>query len=98
MKAMIRIGTIALLVGLASGPALAQVQQTFPGVPPPVPSPPPLALPSPGLTRPPPSVVRPMPAPSFNDRVINCNLAFPNARGLGNNPKDRDAFVRHCVN
>jgi len=95
---MNRLLSWVVLMGFAAGPALAQVQQSFPGVPPPVPSPPPLALPQRGLVTPPPAVTPQPRTGTFNDRVIRCNLAFPNAGGLGHNPTDRDSFVRHCVN
>ena len=98
MQSMVRLAPIAVLACLMAGPVLAQVQQGFPGVPPPVPSPPPLALPQPRLVTPPPAVVPQPRGGTFNDRVIRCNLAFPNAAGLGHNPTDRDAFVRYCAN
>jgi hypothetical protein len=42
------------------------------------------------------------PAPSvnnsFSDRVIRCNHSFPLNAGVGNNPSDRDSYVRQCAN
>jgi len=35
---------------------------------------------------------------SFSDRVINCNQSFTFNAGVGNNPTNRDAFVRQCAN
>jgi hypothetical protein len=61
----------------------------------PVPSPSPPALiplrPSVGTYTPPPII-------SFSDRATQCNLSFPLNAGLGNNPTNRDFYVRSCVN
>jgi hypothetical protein len=90
--------TIAgVLAILSIGVAGAQgIDPQFPGVAPPVPSP--QTQPLPPTYRPPPPTV---PAPrteSFGDRVTRCNHAYPLGAGQGNNPTDRDAFVRSCAN
>jgi hypothetical protein len=62
-------------------------------VPPPVPSPrggPP--------SQPPPAPYNPPPINSFSDRVTQCLHSFPLNAGLGNNPTNRDAYVRSCAN
>ena len=64
-------------------------------IPPPVPSPygsPPVA------TVPPPRVYTPPRIDTFSDRVTRCNHSFPLNAGIGNNPVDRDSFVRQCAN
>jgi hypothetical protein len=42
------------------------------------------------------------PAPSvnnsFSDRVTRCNQSFTFGAGVGNNPTDRDSYVRQCAN
>jgi hypothetical protein len=66
-------------------------------IPPPVPSPdggPPAAA----LLRPPPEPYRPPPASSFGDRVTNCIHSFPLNAGVGNNPTDRQMYIRQCAN
>jgi hypothetical protein len=35
---------------------------------------------------------------SFSDRVTRCNHSFPLNAGIGNNPTDRDSYVRQCAN
>ena len=50
------------------------------------------------LQTPAPSSVTPPATPSFSDRVTNCIQSFPLNSGLGNNPTDRDSYVRQCVN
>ena len=35
---------------------------------------------------------------SFSDRVTRCNHSFTFGAGVGNNPRDRDSYVRSCVN
>jgi len=66
-------------------------------VPPPVPSP--LGgPPSPTLLRPQVAPYQPPAINSFSDRVINCNQSFTFNAGVGNNPTNRDAFVRQCAN
>ena len=41
----------------------------------------------------------PVPAPSTPALApIQCNLSLPFNAGLGNNPSNRDAYVRSCVN
>jgi hypothetical protein len=66
-------------------------------VPPPVPSP--LGgPPSPTLLRPQVAPYQPPAINSFSDRVINCNQSFTFNAGVGNNPTNRDAYVRQCAN
>ena len=66
-------------------------------VPPPVPS---LSggPPSPALLRPQVAPYQPPPINSFSDRVIGCNQSFTFNAGVGNNPTNRDAYVRSCAN
>jgi hypothetical protein len=45
-----------------------------------------------------PGVYKPPPINSFSDRVNNCNHSFPLNAGIGNNPTDRNAYVRQCAN
>lgn len=66
-------------------------------VPPPVPSP--------SGGPPPPALLQPAPAPpqsppitTFSDRVTRCIHSFPLNAGVGNNPANLDAYVRHCAN
>jgi hypothetical protein len=66
-------------------------------VPPPVPSPR-GGPPSPVLLQPPPAPYNPPPINSFSDRVTQCLHSFPLNAGLGNNPTNRDAYVRSCAN
>ena len=66
-------------------------------VPPPVPSP--LGgPPSPTLLRPQVAPYQPPAINSFSNRVINCNQSFTFNAGVGNNPTNRDAYVRQCAN
>ena len=64
-------------------------------IPPPVPSPyaspAPAAAPSPGVYIPP-------KLNTFSDRVTNCIHSFPLNSGIGNNPTERNAYVRQCAN
>ena len=41
---------------------------------------------------------QPPPINSFSDRATQCFHSFPLNAGLGNNPTNRDAYVRSCVN
>jgi hypothetical protein len=66
-----------------------------PHIPPLVSSPSP---PLPMLRQPPVTPYRPAPINSFGDRVTQCIHSFPLNAGVGNNPADRDAYVRYCVN
>ena len=43
-------------------------------------------------------VYKPPPIDSYSDRVIGCNHSFPLNAGIGNNPTDRNAYVRQCAN
>jgi hypothetical protein len=98
----LRMKTAALMLSTvvmtAAGMAAAQgIDPQFPGVAPPVPSPRSQSLPP--TYRPPPPTVAPAPrTESFGDRVTRCNHAYPLGAGQGNNPTDRDAFVRSCAN
>jgi hypothetical protein len=68
-------------------------------IPPPVPSPnSPNSPPSPALLAPPPAVYTPPRIDSPGDRATRCLHSFPLAGGIGNNPTDRDAYVRSCAN
>jgi hypothetical protein len=66
-------------------------------VPPPVPSPS-GGPPSPTLLRPQVTPYQPPAINSFSDRVIGCNQSFTFNAGVGNNPPNRDAYVRSCAN
>jgi hypothetical protein len=66
-------------------------------VPPSVPSPS-GGPPSPTLLRPQVAPYQPPPINSFSDRVNGCNQSFTFNGGLGNNPTNRDAYVRSCAN
>jgi hypothetical protein len=59
----------------------------------PAPSPPSLALP-----RAPTGPYFPPPLNTFSDRVMQCNQSFTFNAGIGNNPTNRDAYVRQCAN
>jgi hypothetical protein len=57
-------------------------------------------VPAPGVPSaiaPPPSVgvYKPPPINSFSDRVTQCQHSFPLNAGLGNNPTNRDFYVRY---
>ena len=67
-------------------------------IPPPNPSPSSSSLPAPALTRVPPASPRPIQTPTYNDRVINCIHSAPLNAGVGNNPSDRQAYIRQCSN
>ena len=45
-----------------------------------------------------PGVYRPPPINSFSDRVTNCIHSFPLNAGIGNNPTDRQSYIRQCAN
>jgi hypothetical protein len=68
-------------------------------IPPPVPSPnaanspppPPALAPGPG-------VHQPLRLNTFGDRVTNCIHSAPLNAGIGNNPADRQAYIRQCAN
>jgi hypothetical protein len=40
----------------------------------------------------------PPPINTFSDRITNCLHSFPLNAGLGNNPTERDFYVRSCAN
>ncbi len=68
----------------------------------------PSPVPSPNTpSSPPPAVLLQVPLPSnypppatnsFGDRVINCIHSAPLTAGVGNNPTDRQAYIRQCAN
>jgi hypothetical protein len=64
-------------------------------IPPPVPSP--SAVPPAPLTQPP-GVYRPPPIRSFGDRATDCMHSYPLNAGVGNNPTDRQMYIRQCAN
>ncbi len=66
-------------------------------IPPPVPSPY-TGPPSPSLLQPGPGVYNPPPINSFGDRVTNCIHSAPLNAGVGNNPTDRQMYIRQCAN
>ena len=66
-------------------------------IPPPVPSPY-VGPPSPVLLQPPPTPYKPPPVNSFGDRVVNCIHSYPLNAGIGNNPTDRQTYIRQCAN
>jgi hypothetical protein len=62
---------------------------------PPVPAP---GVPSAIAPQPSMGVYKPPPINSFSDRVTQCRHSFPLNAGLGNNPTNRDFYVRCCAN
>jgi hypothetical protein len=62
---------------------------------PPVPAP---SVPSAIVSQPSVGVYKPPPINSFSDRVTQCQHSFPLNAGLGNNPTNRDFYVRSCAN
>ena len=66
-------------------------------IPPPVPSPG-AGPPAPALLQPPAATYRPPPIDSFSDRVTSCVHSYPLNAGIGNNPTDRQAYIRQCAN
>ena len=63
-------------------------------IPPPVPSP----YGQPPVVQPTTPVYTPPKIDTFGDRATRCLHSFPLAGGLGNNPTDRDSYVRQCAN
>jgi hypothetical protein len=45
-----------------------------------------------------PGVYKPPPINSFGDRVTGCVHSYPLNAGIGNNPTDRQSYIRHCAN
>jgi hypothetical protein len=43
-------------------------------------------------------IYKPPPINRFSDRVTQCLHSFPLNAGLGNNPANKDFYVRRCVN
>jgi hypothetical protein len=64
-------------------------------IPPPVPSPSARNLPA---LQSGPGVYQPPKINSFGDRVINCIHSYPLNAGIGNNPTERQAYIRQCAN
>jgi hypothetical protein len=62
---------------------------------PPLPAP---SGPSAIVSQPSVGVYKPPPINSFSDRVTPCLHSFPLTAGLGNNPTNRDFYVRYCAN
>jgi hypothetical protein len=62
---------------------------------PPVPAP---GVPSAIAAQPSVGVYKPPPINSFSDRVSQCLHSFPLNAGRGNNPINRDFYVRSCAN
>jgi hypothetical protein len=56
--------------------------------------------PTPSLTLPQPSAAPYIPPPINNpsERINQLNQSFPLNRGLGNNPTDRDSYIRYNLN
>ncbi|MBM3528904.1 MAG: hypothetical protein FJX62_12505 [Alphaproteobacteria bacterium] len=68
-------------------------------IPPPVPSPSAAnSPPPPSALAPGPGVYQPPRLNTFGDRVTNCIHSAPLNAGIGNNPADRQAYVRQCAN
>jgi hypothetical protein len=68
-------------------------------IPPPVPSPNAAnSPPPPSALAPGPGVYQPPRTSTFGDRVTNCIHSAPLNAGVGNNPADTQAYVRHCAN
>ena len=55
-------------------------------------------MPPPMLRQPTLAPYQPPPINSVSDRVTQCLHTFPLNAGLGNNPTNRDFYVRSCVN
>jgi hypothetical protein len=55
---------------------------------------------APSLTLPQPSAAPYIPPPINNpsERIMQFNQSFPHNGGLGNNPTDRDAYMRYNFN
>jgi hypothetical protein len=100
-------GTPIIMQGLPcpSGPArsfpneraerLPKIPRGSSGYVPPVPAP---SAPSLALPRAPTGPYIPPPINSFSDRVMQCNQSFTFNAGVGNNPTERNAYVRQCAN
>jgi hypothetical protein len=41
---------------------------------------------------------KPPPITTFSDRVGNCIMSYPLNAGIGNNPRDRQSYIRQCAN
>jgi hypothetical protein len=41
---------------------------------------------------------KPPPINTFSDRVTNCIHSYPLNAGIGNNPRDQQAYIRQCAN
>ena len=67
-------------------------------VPPPVPSPGAGPTPQQILGQQTVQPYKPPPITTFSDRVTNCIHSFPLNAGIGNNPRDQQAYIRQCAN
>jgi hypothetical protein len=85
----------AFAVTGAGAQGVTSITPAFPGVQPPVPSP---VYPQPPVVQAVPRVKAPKRIESFGDRTTNCLHSFPLEAGKGNNPVNRDAYVRSCAN
>ena len=67
-------------------------------IPPPVPSPGAGPTPQQILGQQTVQPYKPPPINTFGDRVTNCIHSFPLNAGIGNNPRDQQAYIRQCAN
>jgi hypothetical protein len=67
-------------------------------IPPPVPSPSAGPTPQEILGQQTVQPYRPPPINTYSDRVTNCIHSFPLNAGLGNNPRNQQAYIRQCAN
>ena len=67
-------------------------------IPPPVPSPNAGPAPQEILGRQTVQPYKPPPINTYSDRVTNCIHSFPLNAGIGNNPRDQQAYIRQCAN
>ena len=52
----------------------------------------------PARVAPTPDIYRPPPVNSYGDRATGCIHSFPLGAGIGNNPTDRQSYIRQCAN
>jgi hypothetical protein len=81
----------AKATGAAPANHSARQQHLYAAVPAP-------SVPSAIVSQPSVGVYKPPPINSFSDRVTQCQHSFPLNAGLGNNPTNRDFYVRYCAN
>jgi hypothetical protein len=67
-------------------------------IPPPVPSPSAGPTPQEILGQQTVQPYKPPPINTYSDRVTNCIHSFPLNAGIGNNPRDQQAYIRQCAN